>query len=76
MPRWKVGDRIVFDLYEDQFHFGTVKSITERIGTDTLYEIRWDDGFDDNAGNLIPEWDLYDVVEWEDEIERRTVSNY
>jgi hypothetical protein len=75
MPRWKIGDRIVFQFSEssfedDEIFFGTIGSVHERVGADTLYSIVWDDGFEDGAGNFIPEWDLYDTVEWEDKVAR------
>ncbi len=62
MSKWKVGDRVAFDKMFNEFTYGKVVSVTERV----LYEIKWDDGFDDKEGNMIAEWELFDPTEVED----------
>jgi hypothetical protein len=61
--RWKVGDRIYFQINDDEVEYGTVRNVLEGVGTDTLYSIKWDDGFEDGADNMIAEWELNDPEE-------------
>jgi hypothetical protein len=65
--RWKIGDRVGFHMNFDdenpEFVYGTVRDVLERVGADTLYSIKWDDGFEDGADNMIAEWELNDLEE-------------
>lgn len=63
MSRWKMGDTVAFIPNPDEVMFGTIREITEIEGRDTLYGIRWDDGFEDGVGNIFPEWELNDIEE-------------
>lgn len=64
IARWKVGDRVLFDDFSVS-SFGTIREVIEREGTDTLYGIDWDDGFEDGEGNILAEWELSDPMEVE-----------
>lgn len=57
--RWKIGDRVGFDS-GDEYVYGVIRLVTERLDADTLYSVKWDDGFEDDEGNIFPEWELDD----------------
>lgn len=60
--RWKIGDRVSFEMDYNSFSEGIVRDILER-DIDPLYSIEWDDGFEDGENNLLAEWELNDIDE-------------
>lgn len=66
MPRFKVGDRIGFDAGAD-IVYGEVIRVDERAPHyDNLVRVKWDDGFDDEEGNIFAEWEVLSLEEAED----------
>ena len=57
MPRFKVGDVVYFEN-DDVSSKGTVREVTEREDYNVFYSVNWEDGFEDDEGNVFPEWSL------------------